>query len=95
MSEIAIQGYPYPVVLEKDGRLGLAPLQMEPATIIIEGKAGLVGEDGFTKRTWSELLEVLPHKEDLGSAGTPLCVVGSSKSGVSCIAPQMHNEGLA
>ena len=84
MTEVWIQNHPHPLVLEEDERLDLSPLQLQPATIVIHGKGGLVGPDGHTKRTWRSLLSVLGNPADgplLGTADHPLQVTGTTASG--------------
>ena len=81
MTEVFVQSHPYPLILEEDERLDLSPLQLQPATIVIQGKGGLVGKDGCTKRKWASLLQVLGNPADLGTKGNPLRVTGAAVSG--------------
>ena len=58
MSEVMVEGQPYPFVLEEDERLELSPLQLQPATNVIQGKGALVnieGCTGCTKQEWVSL----------------------------------------
>ena len=81
MNEVVVEGHPCPLVLEEDKRLDLSPLQLQPATIVIQGKGGLVGTDFCTKRNWASLLQVLGNLADLGTTGNPLRVTGAAVSG--------------
>ena len=81
MSEVIVEGHPCPLVLEEDERLDLSPLQLQPATIVIQGKGGLVGVDGCTKRKWASLLQVLGNPAVLGTTGNSLRITGAAVSG--------------
>ena len=82
--EVYIQDHPYPLVLEEDERLDLSPLQLQPATNVIQGKAGLVGRDGCTKRKWGSLILLLGTPAGaarLGTVDNPLQVSGAGVTG--------------
>ena len=81
MIEVIVEGHPCPLVLEEDERLDLSPLQLQPVTVVIQGKGGLVGTDGCTKRNWASLLQVLGNPTDLGTSGNPLQVTGAAVLG--------------
>lgn len=85
MGEIYVKDFPHPLILDEDERLDLSPLQLQPSTITIQGRASLVGPGGVTKRTWTSLLQVLPKPaedaEELGTEANPLQVAGTSLSG--------------
>jgi len=81
MTTVYVNDLPDPIVVEEDGRLSLAPLEMNPASISIQGKMGLVGPDEITRRKWTSLVEdVFPRPpegtEDLGTQSNPLHVTG-------------------
>ena len=78
MSEVVVDGHPYCLVLEKARRLDLSPLQLQPATFVIQGKISLVRTDGRTKRTWANLLQVLGNPENLGTDGNPLRITAAA-----------------
>ena len=78
MSEVVVEGHPCPLVLEEDERLDLSPLELQPATIVIQDKGGLVGTNGCTGRKWASLLQVLGNPADLGTTGNPLRVTGAA-----------------
>ena len=85
MTEVYVKAFPHPIILEEDGRLDLSPLELQPATITIEGGAGLVGPDGITKRKWTSLLQVLPKPAqgaaEPGTEANPLQVDGKPVPG--------------
>ena len=85
MTEVFVKAFPHPMILEEDGRLDLSPLKLQPATIIIEGKASLVGQDGITKRKWTSLLQILPKPArgaaEPGTEAKPLQVDGTPVPG--------------
>ena len=99
-NEVVVEGHPCPLVLEEDERLDLSPLQLQPATIVIQGKGGLVGRYCCTKRHWASLLQVLGKRTDLGTAGNPLQVTGAAVSGcpltgITRCSPVTKREKLA
>ena len=75
MSEVIVEGHPCPLVLEEDERLDLSALQLQPATIVIQGIGGLVGTDGCTKRKrarfWGTLLISRQTPTRCGSLALP------------------------
>lgn len=75
MTEVTVKGLDYTLLLETDERLDLAPLLLLPPTIRIQGRGGLVGANGWTKRSWPELLEKLQNP------AAPLEVTGITNSG--------------
>ncbi len=85
MSAVYINGIPGPFVLREDGRLSLAPLELHPASISIQGVMALVGPDGITKRSWTDLVQLLVElgkgTEELGTQGNPVLVAGNPIQG--------------
>ena len=87
VEEVYITDAPDGLVLEKDGRLSLRSLKLDPDTISIQGKRGLVASDGVTKRSWTEVLQTLGElgvdTQKLGTMENPLRLTGDALSGWS------------
>ena len=82
--EVVVEGHPWPLVLEEDARLDLSALQLQPATIVVQGKGGLIGANNLTKRKWTSLRQVLVTASDPalpGTAENPLRVTGTPETG--------------
>ena len=79
VTEVYINDDRDPYVLEADGKLDLSGFRLQYPSIALQGKKGLVNNGtGMTKRTWAELLEILPSgsEGELGTEGHPLQVKG-------------------
>lgn len=89
MVEVHVKDAPGTFVLEKDGRLSLRSLKLDPDNIRIQGRRELVGPNGVTKFTWIELLQTLTQLEEdtqkLGTTENPLQVAGDALSGGSAM----------
>lgn len=84
MEEVFINREADPYVLEVDGRLDLAALQLQPAGIVINSKKGLVdAQTSKTKRTFADIQQKVLHDTTAGSKATPLNVSGASVAGAS------------
>lgn len=84
MELVFVDGSSYPLGLEENGKLNLAPLKLDPLSIVVEGVLGLVDNTGVTKRTWALLRAELPQRLGTGELGThakPLQVLGDPVAG--------------
>ncbi|KAL0044525.1 hypothetical protein WJX82_011160 [Trebouxia sp. C0006] len=78
MEEVFINQETDPYVLEVDGRLDLAALQLQPASIVINSKKGLVdAQSSKTKRTFADIQHKVLHDTTAGSKANPLNVSGA------------------
>ncbi|KAL3155882.1 hypothetical protein ABBQ32_012882 [Trebouxia sp. C0010 RCD-2024] len=79
MDEVFINHEADPYVLEADGTFDVAALQLRPATVVINGKKGLVDvQTSKTKRTFAELQEKVLRDATAGSMANPLRISGAS-----------------
>ncbi|DBA74113.1 TPA: hypothetical protein ACH3X1_010920 [Trebouxia sp. C0004] len=84
MEEVFINQEADPYVLEVDGRLDLAALQLQPAGIVINSKKGLVdAQTSKTKRSFADIQQKVLHDTTAGSKANPLKVSGASVAGKS------------
>ncbi|KAA6426318.1 MAG: hypothetical protein FRX49_03429 [Trebouxia sp. A1-2] len=84
MEEVFINQETDPYVIEVDGTLDLAALQLQPATIVINGKKGLVDvQSSKTKRTLADIQDKVLHDATAGSMANPLRISGALLSGTS------------
>ncbi|KAL3148638.1 hypothetical protein ABBQ38_014061 [Trebouxia sp. C0009 RCD-2024] len=84
MDEVFINQEADPYVVEADGTLDVAALQLQPATVVINGKKGLVDvQTSKTKRTVAELQEKVLRDATAGSMANPLHISGASLAGGS------------
>jgi len=82
MDEVFINQEADPYVLDADGTLDVAALQLQPATVVINGKKGLVDvQTSKTKRTLAELQEKILRDETAGSITNPLRISGALLAG--------------
>ncbi|KAL0049273.1 hypothetical protein WJX82_010161 [Trebouxia sp. C0006] len=78
MEEVFINQETDAYVLEVDGRLDLAALQLQPASIVINSKKGLVdAQTSKTKRTFADIQHKVLHDTSAGSKANPLNVSGA------------------
>ncbi|KAL0028829.1 hypothetical protein WJX79_010748 [Trebouxia sp. C0005] len=78
MEEVFINQETDPYVIEVDGTLDLAALQLQPATVVINGKKGLVDvQSSKTKRTLADIQDKVLHDATAGSMANPLRISGA------------------
>ncbi|KAL0040310.1 hypothetical protein WJX77_003104 [Trebouxia sp. C0004] len=84
MDEVFINQEADPYVLEADGTLDVAAFQLQPGTIVINGKKGLVdGQTSKTKRTFANIQQKVLHDTTAGSMTSPLLISGASLAGMT------------
>ncbi|KAL0050695.1 hypothetical protein WJX82_005308 [Trebouxia sp. C0006] len=77
--EVFINQETDPYVIEVNGTLDLAALQLQPATVVINGKKGLVDvQTSKTKRTFADIQDKVLHDATAGSMANPLHISGAS-----------------
>ncbi|KAA6416662.1 MAG: hypothetical protein FRX49_13361 [Trebouxia sp. A1-2] len=82
MDEVFINQEADPHVIEADGTLDIAALQLQPATVVINGKKGLVDvQTSKTKRTFAQLREKVLRDATAGSMANPLRISGAWLAG--------------
>ncbi|DBB04941.1 TPA: hypothetical protein ACH3X3_010222 [Trebouxia sp. C0006] len=80
--EVFINQETDPYVIEVNGTLDLAALQLQPATVVINGKKGLVDvQTSKTKRTFADIQDKVLHDATAGSMANPLHISGASLAG--------------
>ncbi|KAL0042054.1 hypothetical protein WJX77_001817 [Trebouxia sp. C0004] len=83
MDEVFINQEADPYVLEVDGTLDLAALQLQPGTIVINSKKGLVDvQTSKTKRTFADIQQKVLHDTTAGSMANPLHISGAPIAGL-------------
>lgn len=93
MIEVFVENASGSFLLEEDGRLSLKSLKLDPDTITIQGRREQVGPDGMTKRSWTELKQVLlelGESDELGTKDVPLKVAGNPLAGGFADCVRLH-----
>jgi len=84
MGEVFINQEVAPYVLEADGTLDLAALQLQPGSIVMNSKKGLVDvQTSKTKRTFADIQQKILHDTTAGSMANPLHISGAALAGIS------------
>ncbi|KAL0054707.1 hypothetical protein WJX82_001265 [Trebouxia sp. C0006] len=83
MDEVFINQEANPYVLEVDGTLDLAGLQLQPGSIVINSKKGLVDvQTSKTKRIFADIQQKVLHDTTAGSTSNPLHISGAPIAGL-------------
>ncbi|KAL0023913.1 hypothetical protein WJX79_010543 [Trebouxia sp. C0005] len=84
MNEVFINQEADPYVLEIDGTLDLAGLNLQPASIVINRKKGLVdAQTSKTKRTFADIQQHILQDLTAGGRAHPLHISGASVAGTA------------
>ena len=88
MKRVWSHGLSEPTGLAREWNIDLSGLELQPASIIIQGIRGLVKPNGHTKKSLAEIQDALGA--DLGTADNPLLVTGKPMPGGETVAILQH-----
>ncbi|KAL0044013.1 hypothetical protein WJX82_002191 [Trebouxia sp. C0006] len=86
VDEVFVNQKADPYVLEVDGTLDLAALQLQPGSIVINSKKGLVDvQTSKTKRLFADIQQKILHDTAAGSMANPLHISGAPIAGLDTV----------